>query len=168
MSDMNDFNNGIIAEFRANGGKVGGPFEGAPMVLVTHTGKKSGKQYTTPLVCTRDGDAVVIIASKAGAPEHPQWFHNMVANPQVTVEVGTEKYTARAEAITGGPERDRLYAALADLPAEQRALLILRDVQGLEYEQIAQVLDVPLGTLKSRLFRARLALRERIESMPGR
>ena len=72
------------------------------------------------------------------------------------------------EGVQEGEERDRLYAALADLPAEQRALLILRDVQGLEYEQIAQVLDVPLGTLKSRLFRARLALRERIESMPGR
>lgn len=110
---MNDFNNGVIAEFRANAGKVGGPFEGAPMVLVTHTGKKSGASYTTPLVYSRDGDDVVIIASKAGAPKHPQWFHNMVANPQVTVEVGTEQYTARVEALTEGPERDRLFAAQA-------------------------------------------------------
>ncbi len=110
---MNDFNKGVIDEFRANAGKVGGPFEGAPMVLVTHTGKKSGATYTTPLVYSRDGDDVVIIASMAGAPVHPQWFHNIVANPQVTIEVGADKYTARAEALTEGPERDRLYAAQA-------------------------------------------------------
>lgn len=114
MSDMNDFNNKVIAEFRANGGKVGPPFEGAPMILVTHTGAKSGKSYTTPLVYTKDGDAVVIIASKAGAPDDPQWFRNMVANPSVKVEIGTESFDAVAR-VAGPEERDRLYRAQAAL-----------------------------------------------------
>ncbi|MDO8363102.1 MAG: nitroreductase family deazaflavin-dependent oxidoreductase [Actinomycetota bacterium] len=113
-ADFNAFNRGVIAEFRANGGKVGGPFEGAPMVLITHTGAKSGNEYTTPLVHTRDGDNVVIIASKAGAPDDPQWFRNLVANPTVQVELGTESFTGRAH-VAEGPERDRLYAAQAAL-----------------------------------------------------
>ena len=114
MSDPNEFNRGVIAEFRANAGKVGGPFEGAPMILLTHTGAKSGKEYTTPLVYSRDGDAVVIIASKAGAPDDPQWFRNLVANPDVTVEIGTDRFAARAR-VAEGPERDRLYDAQAEL-----------------------------------------------------
>lgn len=112
MADPNEFNRGVIAEFRANEGKVGGPFQGAPMILVTHKGAKSGKEYTTPLVYSQDGDAVVIIASKAGAPDDPQWYRNMVANPDVTVEIGTETYAARAR-VAEGAERDRLYAAQA-------------------------------------------------------
>lgn len=112
MADPNEFNRGVIAEFRANEGKVGGPFQGAPMILVTHKGAKSGKEYTTPLVYSKDGDAVVIIASKAGAPDDPQWYRNMVANPDVTVEIGTETYAARAR-VAEGAERDRLYAAQA-------------------------------------------------------
>ena len=114
MTDWNDFNRGIIDEFRANGGKVGGQFAGAPMILVTHRGAKSGKEYTTPLVYTTDGDRYVIIASKGGAPEHPQWFHNLVANPDVTLEVGDERFAARAR-VAEGDERDRLYRAQADL-----------------------------------------------------
>jgi deazaflavin-dependent oxidoreductase (nitroreductase family) len=113
MSDnappMNDFNRKIIEEFRANGGKVGPPFEGAPMILVNHTGAKSGRSYTTPLVYLPDGDSWVIIASKAGAPTHPDWYHNLKAHPEVTIEVGTEKVSARATEVTG-PERDELYA----------------------------------------------------------
>ena len=112
MADPNEFNRGVIAEFRANEGKVGGPFAGAPMILVTHKGAKSGKEYTTPLVYSKDGDAVVIIASKAGAPDDPQWYRNMVANPGVTVEIGTESYAAVAREAKGD-ERDRLYAAQA-------------------------------------------------------
>jgi len=112
MADPNEFNRGVIAEFRANEGKVGGPFAGAPMILVTHTGAKSGKEYTTPLVYSKDGDAVVIIASKAGAPDDPQWYRNMVANPPVKVEIGTESYAAVAREAKGD-ERDRLYAAQA-------------------------------------------------------
>jgi deazaflavin-dependent oxidoreductase (nitroreductase family) len=114
MADPNEFNRGVIAEFRANEGKVGGPFAGAPMILVTHKGAKSGKEYTTPLVYSKDGDAVVIIASKAGAPDDPQWYRNMVANPAVTVEIGTESYAAVAREAKGD-ERDRLYAAQAAL-----------------------------------------------------
>ena len=111
---MNDFNRGVIDEFRANGGKVGGPFEGAPMILVTHRGAKSGTEYTTPLVYSRSGDAFVIIASKAGAPDDPQWFRNLQANPDVTVEVGSERFAARAR-VAEGDERDSLYAAQASL-----------------------------------------------------
>ena len=95
MTDFNEFNRKIIAEFRENGGVVGPPFEGAPMILVNHRGAKSGKAYTSPLVYTRDGDNYVIIASKGGAPEDPQWFHNLVANPDITVEVGTETVPVR-------------------------------------------------------------------------
>ncbi len=114
MTDWNDFNRTVIDEFRETGGKVGGAFEGAPMILVTHKGAKSGKEYTTPLVHTRDGDSYVIIASKGGAPEDPQWFRNLVANPDVTVEVGTEKFPARAR-VADGDERARLYQAQAEL-----------------------------------------------------
>jgi deazaflavin-dependent oxidoreductase (nitroreductase family) len=114
MSDMNAFNRTVIDEFRQNEGAVGGTFKGAPMILVTHTGAKSGKPYTNPLVYTRDGDHYVIIASKAGAPDDPQWFRNIVANPQVTVEVGTETFAARAH-VAEGEERARLYRAQADL-----------------------------------------------------
>ena len=112
--DMNDFNASIIAEFRSNDGKVGGPFDGAPMVLLTTTGAKSGKARTSPLVYFQEGDRRIIFASKAGAPTNPDWFHNITANPEVTVEIGTEKYQARAEVIEG-PERDRIYAAQAEL-----------------------------------------------------
>jgi len=109
---MNDFNRGVIDEFRANEGKVGGPFEGAPMILVTHRGAKSGTEYTTPLVYSRSGDAFVIIASKAGAPDDPQWFRNLQVNPDVTVEVGSERFAATAR-VAEGDERDQLYAAQA-------------------------------------------------------
>jgi deazaflavin-dependent oxidoreductase (nitroreductase family) len=113
--DFNDFNKGIVEEFRANGGVVGGPFEGAPMILVTHKGAKSGVERTTPLVHTTDGDRVVIIASMGGAPTSPAWYHNITANPQVGVELSTESYTANAEILTGGPERQRLYDQQAAL-----------------------------------------------------
>jgi deazaflavin-dependent oxidoreductase (nitroreductase family) len=109
MAGPSDFNAKIIEEFRANGGIVGGPFEGAPMVLLTTTGAKSGEQRTSPLVYLPDGDRVVIFASKAGAPTHPAWYHNLKANPAVQVEVGSERYPATAVEITG-PERDALFA----------------------------------------------------------
>jgi deazaflavin-dependent oxidoreductase (nitroreductase family) len=110
MTDMNDFNQGVIAEFRTNGGAVGGRFEGLPMVLVTHTGAKSGARRTTPLVCSRDGDDVVIVASKGGAPTHPAWYHNMVTNTAVTVEVGSDAYEATVVQAEGA-ERQRLFDA---------------------------------------------------------
>src|SRR5690242_1675034 len=108
MSDTppapNDFNATIIADFRANGGKVGPPFEGAPMVLLHTTGAKSGKERVNPLVYTTDGDRFVIIASKAGAPTNPDWYHNIKANPTVTLEVGEETFEAQATEIDSGPE----------------------------------------------------------------
>jgi deazaflavin-dependent oxidoreductase (nitroreductase family) len=114
VTDFNDFNRKVIDEFRSNEGKVSGPFAGAPMILVNHTGAKSGKAYTSPLVYTRDGDNYVIIASKGGAPEDPQWFRNLVAHPEVTVEVGTETIPVRAR-VTEGDERARLFRAQAEL-----------------------------------------------------
>lgn len=108
MTDPNDWNRAIIEEFRANGGKVGGQFAGAPLLLLTTTGAKSGRQLTTPLMYTDDGDRLLVYASKAGAPTNPAWYHNLVANPRVTVEVGNEQYEATATVITG-EERDRLF-----------------------------------------------------------
>lgn len=113
-SDWNAFNRGVIEEFRANEGKVGGGFAGAPMILITHIGAKSGKAYTSPLVYSMDGDKPVIIASKGGAPDDPQWFRNLLSNPEVTVEIGTDKYPGRAR-VAEGAERDRLFNAQAAL-----------------------------------------------------
>ena len=114
MTTPNDFNQRIIAEFRANGGKVGGPFAGAPMLLLTTRGAKSGQRRTTPLVYLPDGDRFIIFASKGGAPTHPAWYHNLVAYPEATVEVGTETIPVTAAVVTG-EERDRLYATQAGL-----------------------------------------------------
>jgi deazaflavin-dependent oxidoreductase (nitroreductase family) len=113
--DFNAFNAALIDEFRSNGGTVTGMFGGAPLVLITTTGAKSAKQRTTPIVYTTDerGD-VVIIASKGGAPTSPDWFHNLVANPDVTVELPTEKFEARAR-VAEEPEREQLYRAQAAL-----------------------------------------------------
>jgi len=112
VSDINDFNRGIIEEFRANGGKVGGPFEGAPILLLTTTGARSGARRTTPLAYLADGDRILIFASKAGAPTHPAWYHNLLAHPEVTVEIGGETRAVRAVVLTGD-ERDRLFAQQA-------------------------------------------------------
>jgi deazaflavin-dependent oxidoreductase (nitroreductase family) len=114
MASVNDFNRNVIDEFRSNNGKVGGQFGNAPLVLLTTTGAKSGKPHTTPVVYTRDGDDLVVIASMGGAPKSPAWYHNLVANPQVTVELPGETYTAKAR-VTEGEERDRLFRAQADL-----------------------------------------------------
>ncbi len=106
--DMNEFNQGVIEEFRANDGKVGGPFEGAPMILVHHTGAKSGTERVTPLVYQADGDNWVIFGSKAGAPSHPAWYHNLIANPDTTIEVGSETIDVSTTEVTGD-ERSRLW-----------------------------------------------------------
>src|ERR1700759_4814656 len=93
MSTPNDFNQQVIAEFHANEGRVGGPFEGAPMVLVHHVGRKSGKEFTSPLVyLPGDDGSVYIFASKAGAPVDPEWYRNLTAAGQATIEVGTDSY----------------------------------------------------------------------------
>ena len=110
----NEFNEKIMAEFRANHGKVGGPFDGAPMMLLTTTGAKSGRSHTTPLVYLQDGQRIVVFGSKGGAPTHPAWYHNLVANPDAVVEVGDDRYTAKATS-TSGEERDRLFRTQASL-----------------------------------------------------
>ena len=112
MSERSEFNKKIIDEFRANGGKVGGMFAGANMILITTTGAKTGQQRTTPLVYSKDGARYVIIASMAGAPNNPDWYHNLRAHPTATVEVGAEKFTVKAS-VTSGEERERLYNAQA-------------------------------------------------------
>jgi deazaflavin-dependent oxidoreductase (nitroreductase family) len=111
---MQDYNNSIIKEFHENAGKVGGPFAGAPMILVTHTGAKSGTQRTNPLVYLKDGDRYLVFGSKGGSTKHPDWYRNLVANPDASVEVGTEKFDVVAEVLTG-EERDRLFAKQAKI-----------------------------------------------------
>ena len=108
---MSDWNQSVIEDFRANEGRVGGPFEGAPMVLIHHVGRKSGKEYVSPLVYLPDGDgdSIYIFASKGGAPEHPEWYNNLVAAGQATVEVGTSTYPVTVTELSGD-ERDRVYA----------------------------------------------------------
>jgi len=114
VSEMSDFNRKVIDEFRTNEGKVGGPFEGAPVLLLTSTGAKSGERRTTPVVYQPDGDRMVIFASKAGAPENPAWYHNLRANSTATVEVGND--TVEVEAvITDGDERERLFSKQKEL-----------------------------------------------------
>ena len=106
--DMKAFNAALIDEFRANDGKVGGRFEGRPVLLLTTTGAKSGRQFTLPLVYLPDLERLLIFASKAGSPTNPDWYHNLVAHPTVTVEVGGDRYEATATVLTG-EERDRLW-----------------------------------------------------------
>jgi len=110
MSEFDDFNRKIIEEFRANGGKVGGPFEGAPMLLLHTTGAKSGAERVNPLVYRPEGDDLVIFGSKAGADTHPDWFHNLRANPQASVEVGTESVPVTSR-VAEGDERERIWSA---------------------------------------------------------
>jgi deazaflavin-dependent oxidoreductase (nitroreductase family) len=111
---MDELNQAVIKEFRANKGKVSGPMEGMPVLLMTMTGAKTGRTLTRPLCYSRDGDRIVIIASYGGSPRNPPWYHNLLVNPMVTVEVGTEKFKARA-AETSGVERQRLFDAQAQL-----------------------------------------------------
>lgn len=112
MSNVNEWNKAIIAEFRANGGKVGGQFAGRPLLLLHTTGAKSGQLRINPLAYSTDGDQLVVIASKGGAPTNPDWYYNIVANPLVTVEVGTEQFQAHAT-IAAEPERTRLFDQMA-------------------------------------------------------
>jgi|SRR6185437_942225 len=105
-----DFNAKIIDEFRANEGRVGGVFEGMPLLLLHHTGARSGKSRVNPLAYQSDNGRYVIFASKAGAPTNPDWYHNLKANPQAKIEVGTETIDVTASEAAGA-ERDRLFGA---------------------------------------------------------
>ncbi len=108
MSELNERNKRIIDEFRANEGRVGGPFEGKDLLLLHTLGAKSQQERINPVACIKDGERFAVIASKGGAPTNPDWYYNVVANPQVTVEVGTEKFQAKAT-VAEEPERSRLY-----------------------------------------------------------
>ena len=114
MPDMNDWDRQVIENFRANGGKVRGRGEGRPVLLLTTTGAKSGQRRTHPMMYLHDGDRLLVFASKGGAPTNPDWYHNLLAHPEVTVEVGDETYDAIATPLTG-EERDQLYAQWAEL-----------------------------------------------------
>jgi deazaflavin-dependent oxidoreductase (nitroreductase family) len=108
-----DFNAQIIEEFRANHGRVGGMFEDTPILLVHHVGARSGQPRINPVAYNRDGERYVIFASKAGAPSNPGWYHNLMAHPQVSIEVGDETIDVTA-AEAEGDERDRLFNAQAE------------------------------------------------------
>ncbi len=112
MAAPNDWNNKVIADFRANGGKVGPPFEGAPVTLLHHRGRKSGREYVNPVMYMASGDdsgVIYVFASKAGAPENPAWYYNMVDAGTAEVEVGTERFPVAVTELTGS-ERDTVYA----------------------------------------------------------
>jgi len=111
---MSGWNTKIIDEFRAKNGRGVGPF-GDHLLLLTTRGAKSGQTHTTPLAFHRDGDRFVVIASMGGAPRHPDWYHNLLQNPEAELEVGTQKLRVRATPIKSGPERDRLYEQQAQI-----------------------------------------------------
>jgi deazaflavin-dependent oxidoreductase (nitroreductase family) len=115
MTDAGDWNTKIIEEFRANAGQVGGPFENAPVTLLHHRGRKSGREFVAPvmyLADESDGATIYVFASKAGAPTNPDWYYNLTDAKSAEVEVGTETYPVDVAEVTG-PERDRIYAEQA-------------------------------------------------------
>lgn len=114
MRDWHAFNEGVVEGFRANSGVVPGRWAKQPLLLLTTIGARSGQPRTTPLMYSTDGDRYVVIASKGGEPTHPDWYRNLVANPDVTLEVGGETFPARAE-VAEGAERRRLFDQQAAL-----------------------------------------------------
>ena len=116
MSERNEWNRRVIEEFRANEGRVGGPHANVPLVLLHHRGARTGTPRVNPLAYERVGDSVAVFASAGGRPKTPDWYHNVVANPDVTVELGTDRFAARARVATGA-ERERIWASVvARLP----------------------------------------------------
>ncbi len=114
MSIISEWNQAIVEEFRANGGEVGGRFTGRNLLLLHTIGRKNGEERINPVAYVRDGDRYVIIASKGGAPTHPDWYYNLIAHPVVTIEVGTNSFQVRA-AETQEPERSRLYEKMIEM-----------------------------------------------------
>lgn len=139
MSQPNDWNQRVIEEFRASGGKVGGQMEGWPLVLVHHVGAKSGIERVTPVVFQRlEGGSVAIFASKAGAPTNPDWFHNLVASPETRIEIGAETVPVTAR-VARGEERRTIWEA------QKRAFPNFG-----EYEQKAGTREIPVVVLDPR------------------
>ncbi len=114
MSDPNEWNAGIISEFRKNHGKVGGYFKGAPLLLLHHTGAHTGKARINPAMYLKDGDRYLVFASKGGADTNPDWYYTVKAHPDIKIEVGDETIEVRAEEISG-PERDTVYKRQASI-----------------------------------------------------
>ena len=114
--DVNDWNRKVIDEFRANEGKVGGPFAGAPMILVHHFGAKSGVERVSPMVYFPDGERLLIVASAAGSPKNPDWYHNLKANPQVPVEVGADTFPVVVEELAAAERAEKWAAITAVMP----------------------------------------------------
>src|SRR5690242_8249875 len=108
MRDWDAFNRGVVEDFRTNGGAATGRWAGRPLLLLTTTGAKTGRPRTTPLLYSTDGDRLVVIASKGGEPTNPDWYHNLLAQPDATVELGGESFPVRAT-IAEGAERRRLF-----------------------------------------------------------
>jgi deazaflavin-dependent oxidoreductase (nitroreductase family) len=135
MAEMDDFNTKIIEEFRSNAGKVGGGFEGAPMLVLTTTGAKSGKTRENPMMYLAEGDRIYVFASKAGAPTNPDWYHNLVANPDATIEVGSDTVTVVAR-VAEPTERDVIWARQKE-----------RSPQFAAYEETAAPRKIPVVVL---------------------
>jgi len=110
MAEVNDWNAKIIEEFRANGGKLGGNFEGAPVLLLHTTGRKTGRERVNPMMYRKVDGGYAVFASKAGAPTNPDWYHNLVANPHVQAEIGTATVALTAR-VAGASEREPIWAA---------------------------------------------------------
>jgi len=114
MSRASDWNAHTIAEFRKNHGKVGGNFEGAPLVLLHTVGKRSGKLHVVPVMYLKDGERYLVFSSKGGAPTHPDWYHNLKAHPDIQIELGDDTVDVHAEEVEGH-EHDALYERQATL-----------------------------------------------------
>lgn len=131
-------NERVIKEYRETGGIVSGSLAGRPLLLLTTTGAKSGKPFTTPLNYSPDGDRLVLIASRGGTPRHPDWYHNLVANPEVTIELNAEKFQARASTAQE-PERTRLFdqqAAIMPFFDDYRKQVTVREIPVVVLERI--------------------------------
>ena len=135
---MADFNTQVIDEFRSHDGQVGGVFAHLELLLLHHTGAKSGEERVTPLAYFKDGDNYAVFATKGGAPTNPAWYHNLLANPDTTIEVGTETIEVTAAEATGA-ERDRIYNAQAE-----------RAPQFAEYEEKSGGRIIPVIVLSPR------------------
>ena len=139
MTDQNTYNRQLIEEFRADRDRGGGAMKGRPLLLLTTTGAKSGQLRTKPMMYIPDGDRLLVIASNAGAPTHPDWYRNLVAHPEVTVEVGNETFKAIAT-VTEGLERQRLWSRVVELypffadhqakTSRQIPVIVLRRLEG--------------------------------------
>ena len=139
MSDQKNYNHKLIEEFRATRGASDDPFAGRPLLLLTTTGARSGQRRTTPLMYVPDRDRLLVIASNAGAPAHPDWYRNLLVHPDVAVEVGTESFDARATVVEGA-ERQQLWARIVEqypFFADHQAKII-RQIPVIALERISE------------------------------